>query len=625
MSGLSLAAAERSVRQSAATPPEAPLHMPIQPLDAPRLRPAGEDAQQHWRLALVLTLGAAIAAFAISEMVKLAGFNGLSLLEWLSLTLFAPSILWIATASVTAMTGAAVLLFGRRQRLPAHGFAGNARTAIVFPIYHEDIDAVVRNAEAAHDALRNIGAARNFEIFFLSDSIDPAYAHAEEAAMEDLRRRRPSGAFFYRRRTANHGRKAGNIAEFVRRWGGRYDYMIVFDADSVMTAQAITELVARMEASPRTALIQTVPSIINARTLFARLQQFSLRACGPIFGAGLAWWSGAAGNYWGHNAIIRTRAFAACAGLPELPGRAPIGGTILSHDFIEAAMLRRAGWRVEIAADIAGSYEQCPPTLADMAARDRRWAQGSVQHIGIIGAYGFDWRSRVHILAGIMGYACSTLWCLLLALSVALGFAAQFEAPAPFAALDTPWVFGAHEPARAALLFGLTAALVLSPKWLALALWCADKLPGWPRERRFLAGLALDTLASIAVAPILMAHQTSAVLATLLGRDAGWRPQVRDRNGDAVAQAEAPHMALAALFFAANLALSPAMALWAAPVALSLMFAPQIETRLARIVRRDSRLWRLTETPEEMEGAPSMPKAAVAVGEPDVVEIARRA
>lgn len=582
------------------TPPEAPLNMPAQPIHAPRIRAGSSDAQ-HWRLALLLAVSGAIAAFALAEMVKLFGFNGLSLMECVALLLFAPSVIWIATASATAAAGALSLLLTRDARPSAHGFASNARTAIVFPIYHEDIDAVIRNAEAVHNSLREIGAARNFEFFFLSDSTDPAYAHAEEAATEMLARQHPSTSFFYRRRCANHGRKAGNIAEFVRRWGGRYDYMIVFDADSMMTAQAITELVARMEASPRTALIQTVPTIINARTLFARLQQFSLRACGPIFGAGLAWWCGDAGNYWGHNAIIRVRAFAACAGLPELPGRAPFGGAILSHDFIEAAMLRRAGWRIEIAADIAGSYEQCPPTLADLAARDRRWAQGSVQHIGIVGAYGFDWRSRMHILAGIMGYACSTLWCLLLALGVALGFAAQYEAPAPYAALDTPWVFGAHDPGRADLLFALTAVLVLSPKWLALLLWCADRLPGWPRRQAFLPGLALDTLASILVAPIMMAHQTSAVLSTLLGRDAGWRPQVRERlHGEAAAQTEAPHIALAALFFAASMAVSPAMAAWAMPVAFSLMFAPQIEALLARLVRRNSLMWRLTQTPEEM-------------------------
>lgn len=596
-----LAAAARltNAPESLSTPPEAPLYMPTQPLHAPRLMPHGET-DTSWRLALVLSLAAALTLFAAHEMLELYDFAGVSLLEYLSLLLFTPSFFWISAASITAAAGAVTLLGAPRP--PQALVASNARTAIVFPIYHERIDEVLANAEAVYDSLRDAGVAKAFEIFLLSDSVDPAFAAAEEAAMRDIARRRPGAPFFYRRRSFNSGRKAGNIAEFVRRWGGRYDYMIVFDADSMMTASALTKLVARMEHHPRTALIQTVPVIINARTIFARMQQFALRACGPIFCAGVAWWSGGAGNYWGHNAIIRTRAFAACAGLPDLPGRAPLGGPVLSHDFVEAAMLRRAGWRIEIAPDIEGSYEQCPPTLTDMAVRDRRWAQGSLQHFGVIGAHGFDWISRAHIMAGIMGYASSALWCLMLIGGIALGVASHIEAPLPFAHLDTPWVFSLHDPNRALNLFALTILIVLSAKWLALGLWAVGKLPGWTRHPRFLAGLALETAMSIVVAPIMMAHQASAIFSTLMGRDAGWRPQVRERaflSLDAVNQNATPHMLLAAAYLAINMMLSPAMAAWSAPVALSLMFAPQIELWLAGRVRHGSWLWRVTETPEE--------------------------
>lgn len=582
-----------------AAPPEAPMAMPTQNLDGVRFET--HEPGHGWRLAALLACAFALTLYALGQMYALAAHAGVSPLEWLSFLFFAPSFLWISAASLTALAGACVLLTAPRRARNVHRLPSSARTAIVFPVYHEQIGDVIANAEAVYDSLRQAGA-HSYEVFFLSDSVDPAFAQDEAAAMRELARRRPGAPFFYRRRLQNHGRKSGNIADFIRRWGARYEYMIVFDADSMMSAPALIELVARMEASPRTALIQTVPVIINSRTRFARVQQFALRAAGPMFGAGLAWWSGSAGNYWGHNAILRTRAFASCAGLPHLEGPAPFGGTILSHDFIEAAMLRRAGWRIEIAADIEGSYEQCPPTLTDLAARDRRWAQGSMQHIAIVGAHGFDWVSRVHIIAGIMGYASSALWCLLLATSVALGFAAQFEPAAPYAQLETPWVFNLHDPSRAIGLFALTAALVLSPKWLSLLLWAAGKLPGWGRDARFAAGLAIDTLASIVMAPIMMAHQTRAVMETFLGRDAGWRPQVRDRDGldgADIGRAAAPHIVLATLFLAANVLISPAMALWAAPVALSLMFAPQIEMWLAQRAEPNSAFFRYTQTPEE--------------------------
>ena len=71
-----------------------------------------------------------------------------------------------------------------------------------------------------------------------------------------------------------------------------------------------------MEDHPTVALIQTLPIIVNAKTLFARLQQFSGRLYGPLIAAGIAWWHGSEGNYWGHNAIIRVRAF---AGMPACP------------------------------------------------------------------------------------------------------------------------------------------------------------------------------------------------------------------------------------------------------------------------------------------------------------------
>ncbi len=207
-----------------------------------------------------------------------------------------------------------------------------------------------------------IGAA--FDWFFLSDTTDPDIWIAEERAFVALRGRLgPQARIYYRHRPKNTARKAGNIADFVTRWGGAYEQMVVLDADSLMTGRAIVTLAAAMEADPDAGIIQTLPLIINRNTLFARVQQFAARIYGPIIADGLSCWMGRDGNYWGHNAIIRTAAFAAHCGLPHLSGKPPLGGHVLSHDFVEAALIRRAGYSVYMLPSL--------PRLATRKARPR--------------------------------------------------------------------------------------------------------------------------------------------------------------------------------------------------------------------------------------------------------------
>ncbi len=485
-----------------------------QPLDAVRARPLVRERDGGYRVGVVLLAAFGLTAFASMQMHDLLSPFGVSALEWVLLALFALNFLWISAAASTAAIGAMVLLFARRRRAPAAELSTKSRTAIVFPIYNEDPAGVFGAAEAVLDELHAAGVCDRFECFFLSDTNNPERALAEEAVFNALREARPELTFHYRRRTINRVRKSGNIEDFVHRWGDRYDYMIVFDADSLMSADAICELVRRMDNQPATALIQTLPTLIRAQTLFARTQQFAMRAYGPIFGAGLSWWSGGAGNYWGHNAIIRVAAFAAHAGLPDLPGKAPLGGPILSHDFVEAALLRRAGWRVEIAWDIAGSYEQSPPTLADMMARDARWIQGNLQHIRVLGAHGFDGLSRLHIASGVMGYGSSLLWALLLIVGIVL--AAGEDPGLSYFSDDSPYpMWPVSDAGNGLSLALLTAVVVLAPKWLSLLLWTAGRLPGWSRSWRFPVGMFIELLLSAVMAPVQMVSQTIGIVRTL--------------------------------------------------------------------------------------------------------------
>ena len=205
--------------------------------------------------------------------------------------------------------------------------------------------------------------------------------------------------------------------------------MIVLDADSDMSAGAMITLARAMAADPKSGIIQSLPLLQNRWTPFARMTQFAGRVYGPLVAAGLSAWHGRDGNYWGHNAIIRTRAFAEACGLPELKGRKPFGGHVLSHDFVEAALIRRAGWAVYMLPGLTGSYEETPPCLIDLATRDRRWAQGNLQHMKIVGAKGLHWVSRVHLIQGIMSYLASPLWLMLLLAGLLLATVARHTTP----------------------------------------------------------------------------------------------------------------------------------------------------------------------------------------------------
>ncbi len=585
-------------------PPEAALPMPEQPLSIARTRPARET-DGRWRFLVILTCALIVTAFAAQAMLATFQPGGINAFEWAAVIFFTLNFGWLSTAAGTGCAGTIALLFSPKHTLPSPTpSATSSRTALVIALYNESAAKVMGSAEAMWEALKDLDAEKYFEIFFLSDTTDPTLAAVEESVMQELVRRHPDAPFWYRRRRDNVQKKQGNINDFVQRWGGRYEYMIELDADSMMSPEAMLELVRRADANPRIALIQTLPIIVGAKTFSARAQQLALRVHGGLFGAGLTWWSGGAGNFWGHNAIIRLAPFARHASLPLLPGREPLGGKILSHDFVEAALLRRAGWRVEIAGDIEGSYEEAPPTLVDLASRDRRWAQGNIQQIQLLFARGFDWLSKVHIGAGVMGYMSGLLWLCLIVTGVFIAGWAKF-----FGAETTSVPVDATAGLRLLL---ITAVVLTSPKWLALLLWSVGKLPGWGRSPRFPLVVVADLATTAVMAPIVMINHAGSILSTLAGVDGGWRPQVRDRDGFAWADLVRhyrQHMIFGFSLLAVSFIISPSFMLQNLPLATVLMFSPMITKALSRRARRGSMLWRLFATPEDL-ATPDIVRAA---------------
>jgi membrane glycosyltransferase len=557
----------------------------------------------------IAILGSAflLAVVAVYEMEQVLIVGGLTPVEIAVLVLFALNFGWIAMAFTSAIAGYGVVM-GRLHR-PKRTAAGplESRTAMLMPTYNEDPSRVFAAVEAMATGLDELRQGPAFDWFILSDTTDPDVALQEEAALLLLRDRLGDRArVYYRRRRKNVARKSGNVADFCTRWGSTYDHMLVLDADSLIAPETIVELARRMEEDPDSGLIQTIPALVNGTTIVARLQQFAGRVYGPVVGAGLAFWTGSEGNYWGHNAIIRTRAFMESAGLPDLPGKPPFGGHILSHDFVEAALLRRAGWTVRIAEDLAGSYEESPPSIIDLAVRDRRWCQGNLQHLFVLPARGLHWVSRIHLLTGIGSYLASPLWLLLILAGLVLSLQAHFIRPEYFTEdfqLFPTWPVIDAE--RALRLFGLTMVILFGPKLLGLIAFLRNR---YDRRTvggfRTLASFLFEILVSALIAPVMMLVHTGAILSILLGRDSGWKPQRRDDGGvplrDLIVRHRWHFLMGVALLFAASLD-SWVLVAWLSPAILGLLLVVPVSgwtgsNRVGRFIRRIG----LLRTPEEV-------------------------
>lgn len=551
--------------------------MPVQSLDKDEMGQACVPFldSRAWRRTAVVGATAISTLGASAVMARLLEPKGFSVADAAMLGLFVLLFAWVAFAFVSAVAGF-VLTWRARDLEPWRPqpiiFS---RTALLMPTYNEDPGRILSGVQAIYEELEAMGVAELYDIFVLSDTRDGAIAQAEATGVLRLRLKLDApDRIFYRRRALNLDRKAGNVADWVTKFGAGYESMIILDADSLMTGDTIVRLTAAMERDRKVGLIQTLPSIIGASTLFARLQQFAARVYGPVIAQGQAWWSGAEGNYWGHNAIIRTRAFAACAGLPHIKTGKPFGGHIMSHDFVEAALLRRGGWAVRMAPDLTGSFEEAPPSLLDMAVRDRRWCQGNLQHSAVLGAKGLHWVSRLHLARGVLAYLTAPLWLAFLVVGGVVWFQQRDAGQTVDASM-------------AGALFAVTMALLLIPKLLGALLIGRDKAlrqasgGSWGLASSVAAEVALSAL----MAPVFMLMHSRAVIDVLRGRHSGWAAQQRDEGRLKFKTAWRRHWLHTALGLAwggAAFALDPVLLAWTAPVAVGLALAIPLSMATSR-------------------------------------------
>ena len=614
--------------------------MPRRSLHEPRhpLRAKGSwGARLRTALARAYVLGAtlALAGYGTREMYGVLSTIAITPLQWVFLVLFSINFTWISFAFAQATLGLARSLLPRLTRIPEHEGELPFRTAILLPVYNEN----PRRIAAAIIAMRDELAEREpgkYAFFILSDTNRADPWVAEEAIFRPLvLAADPACPVFYRRRTNNSERKAGNVADWVQRWGGAYEAMIVLDADSIISPDTLIRLSRRLAAAPGVGLIQTLPRIVRAQSLYGRAQQFANQCYGPIYGKGLAAWHGLSSNFWGHNAIIRTGAFAESCSLPLLRGKPPFGGAVLSHDFIEAALLRRAGWGVRFDVDLQQSWEEAPPSLADVLVRDRRWCQGNLQHSRFLFARGLTLTTRLHLLTGIMAYVSAALWLVLVIVGLVIAVQAKFVRPEYFAEPSLFPIWPVFDAERALQLFVLSMAVVVAPKVFG---WFAA-LVNVPLSLRFGGPLLLtlstlfETLLSALYAPILMFAQAHVIWAVLRGADSGWKPQRRDDGSLTWAAAMRAHRGqmLAGVILALTAwIVNEALFYWLLPITLGLVFAVPLSwlsggTARGRVFARVG----LLRAPEEKRPAPVLARLRSALdrlpdapGEPAIRRLA---
>jgi membrane glycosyltransferase len=555
-------------------PPPATLAMPTQPVSQPAQARRWHEYTPMW----LRRTGLFAATFLLTFAAFMAPYDlfageGFTWIEVAALVLFGPLFIGISCWFCSALAGFFLLATRRGGFFKVediHG-ASHKRTALLAVVRNEDVAAVYARLRAMDNALARKGLSSQFDFFVLSDTNKELVAAQEGLAAANAAASSHS-AFYYRRRAINHGRKSGNVADWVRNFGGAYEYMIVLDADSLMSAELLQALPVYMDARPDLGVLQTIPMGMAGETLFARHMQFGIRLYGRVASAGVAWWTGAEGLFWGHNAILRTRAFAANAGLPRLEGAPPFGGEILSHDVIESMFMRRAGWGVEMAPLLEGSYEQCPPTLVDEAIRDRRWCQGNLQHLGLMRARGLGWLAKVQIAMAAMVYFAAPLWLAFLSAGIALRL--EQGAPEP----GEPWFSGSAEQLlELHWSIVLTVVMLFGPKVMGALLILAR-----PEERRafgggfaVIAGLLGELVMSAVLAPMRMLFTCRAVAETLLGYDSGWNSQ--RRSADAAPWSEAWracwwHTAIG-VFVLALAAPYSDLVIWTAPILFGLVFS----------------------------------------------------
>ena len=509
----------------------------------------------------------------------------LSMVFWMNIIGF---IVFISDGDKHSITHA-------NKKISNEKLLSNSPTALLILIYNEDPKPIFDRLHVMYQSLLKTGEANQFEVFILSDTNDPSIRLQEEQLWFQLCNTYDAqGKIFFHNRLKNTDHKSGHVQEFCSRWGARYEFMIILDSDSIMAGETLVKMVNIMHTHPKMGILQTTSIPINQKSLFGRIMQFSNYLYGYMQTMGAVFWQVSESHYCGHNAIIRTKAFAAHAGLPKLPGKEPLGGKILSHDYVEAALLREAGWDVTITYDLDGSYEGMPTNLIEYAKRDRRWCQGNMQHTWFLFEKKMSFFSRGLFLMGIMAYLVAPIWVFFCALTFVLMNQHASEVVTPVL------------PIYSQLLLLLILSMLFLPKVLSLTwfLFHPKKLKQFGGGVAVVCSAVFEFIFTILFAPILLFYRTKFVIEILLQRNIGWPVPQRAEHRLSLKEAIQAHWhqtVVGFILFACIAYFVPNLIWWFIPTCLGLMLSIPLSICLSSsALGKFTREWQLFCVPEEI-------------------------
>jgi membrane glycosyltransferase len=525
------------------------------------------------RRRIVFALNAITYALMLWVAALVLGAGGWTSVDVILFILFAAGTPWTVLGFWNALIGLWLLHFHANSlsQVAPYAAAGEEptplrlRTAVFMTVRNEDPGRAILRLKTIKESLDATGEGSAFSYFLLSDTSDPAVAAAEERAVTAWQASEPDRhRIVYRRRSDNRGYKAGNVREFCARWGSDYTLMLPLDADSVMSGDQIVRLVRMMQAHPKIGILQSLVVGMPSQSAFARIFQFGMRHGMRSYTMGQAWWVGECGPFWGHNALVRIKPFYEECDLPMLPGKPPLGGHVLSHDQVEATLMRRAGYEVRVLPVERGSWEENPPTMLEFARRDVRWCQGNMQYLKLLNLPGLYPMSRFQLVWAILMFIGIPAWTLMIAL---LPLAAWEARSVP----DFP-------NSLASGLYVTFLLMYLMPKFcgildVVLRKGGVASYGGW---LRFLPGAALELAFSFLQGAVSTIRTTIFMVGLMFGKSVAWGGQSRDAAGLSWAAAARnlwPQMLFGASVCGALALIAPAVLWWSLPLTAGYLLA----------------------------------------------------
>ena len=485
-----------------------------------------DDLRQ--RRLIVLALNVVTYLLMLGAAGHILGAGGWSIVDRIMFACFAIGTPWTVLGFWNSLIGLWLLHYhpDPLAEVAPYAKAGDepasvtVKTAIFMTVRNEDPERAIRRLAIVKDSVDATGQGAAFSYFVLSDTNDDALGEKEAKAVEAWKAADPDrDRITYRRRTDNTGYKAGNVREFCERWGSDFELMLPLDADSVMSGPAIVRLVRMMQAHPRIGILQSLVVGMPSSSAFARIFQFGMRHGMRSYTMGQSWWVGDCGPFWGHNALVRIKPFADSCHLPILPGGPPLGGHVLSHDQVEATLMRRAGYEVRVLPVENGSWEENPPTMLDFAKRDVRWCQGNMQYVKLLGTPGLYAMSRFQLVWAILMFLGIPAWTLMIALLPLESWLKQGVTEFP--------VNGAIA------LYVVFFTMYLMPKIAGLidAVMTSGGVARYGGPVRFVAGAALELVFSFLQGAVSTIRTTIFMVGLAFGKSVTWGGQSRDSYG----------------------------------------------------------------------------------------------